>query len=329
VAHALTRLLEEQGFAVLDGGLATALEARGARLDSALWSARLLIDAPHAIREVHAAYLTAGADCITTAGYQATLAGFARAGVDAPEAERLLRRAVELAIEARDTFWAAPAHRAGRLRPLVAASVGPYGAFLADGSEYDGRYAVGRADLAAFHRDRLRIVAGAGPDLLAIETIPSATEVEVLVELLSELRHPGAWVSFTCRDGARLWDGSPIEDAVRACRPDAGIVAVGVNCTAPRHVASLLRRVRAATDLPILAYPNSGEAYDPAVGAWTGPASGADWLDGIVEWVRAGARMVGGCCRIGPETIREVRARLAAAIDAERDDDDMEIRSDT
>ena len=323
MVNALQRLLDEQGHAVLDGGLATELEARGHVLDSDLWSAELLMDAPEAIQDAHLAFLTAGADCITTASYQATLPGFARLGLDTTEGERLLRRSVEVALAARDVFWSSAPGRAGRPRPLVAASVGPYGAYLADGSEYVGRYVlegvgdggrnvgadarVSPAELADFHRRRVEVLAGAGPDLLALETMPSRLEVEVLVGLLAEVDHPGAWVSFSCRDGERLWDGSPIEEALSACDPGAGVVAVGVNCTAPRHVATLVRRMRRATDLPILAYPNSGEAYDARTGRWTGAPAGAEWLAQVPDWVRAGARAVGGCCRVGPETIAGVR----------------------
>jgi homocysteine S-methyltransferase len=342
VASPFDRFVRSQGFAVLDGGLATALEARGHALDTDLWSARLLLDAPEAIRDVHAAYLEAGADCISTASYQASLVGFAEAGIAADEGERLLRRSVELAREARDAFWSDPTSREGRLRPLVAASLGPYGAYLADGSEYDGRYAVpegpgvvsigavsddpgedavrvrpdapprrvGPEALAAFHGPRLESLAEAGADLLALETLPSLVEVRVLVGLLAQVRHPGAWLSFTCRDASRLRDGSPVEEAVRACSPGAGVVAVGVNCTAPEHVAGLIRRMRAASDLPILAYPNSGELYDAANGAWSGGPAAHEWLELVPEWVGAGARIVGGCCRIGPETIRLLRRRL-------------------
>ncbi|HUF75828.1 MAG TPA: homocysteine S-methyltransferase [Longimicrobiales bacterium] len=322
----LQRVLDQQGFAVLDGGLATELEARGHVLDSELWSAKMLVDAPEAIRDVHLAFLAAGADCITTASYQASLAGFVHLGLDAAEGERLLRRSVEVALAARDAFRSDPASRAGRVEPLVAASVGPYGAYLADGSEYEGRYVrdgdptagsggggaggVSRWELAEFHRPRLRVLADAGPDLLALETIPSLPEVEVLVELLAEVRHPGAWISFSCRDGARLRDGSPVEEAVRSCDPAAGVVAVGVNCTAPDHVASLVQRMRRATDLPILAYPNSGEAYDSRTGRWTGRPAGAGWLEQVPEWVQAGAHAVGGCCRVGPETIAGVRRTM-------------------
>jgi homocysteine S-methyltransferase len=313
VSSPLQRFLDHRRLVVLDGGLATALEARGQRLDAELWSARLLIDAPDEIAAVHTAYLAAGADCVSTATYQATLPGFARLGIPRREGERLLRRAVELAVEATRAFWSNPASRFDRLEPIVAASVGPYGAFLADGSEYDGGYGrepggVGREALAVFHRRRLEVLAASGADILALETLPSFSEVEVLVGLLADVHHPGAWVSFSCRDEAHLWDGTAIEEAVQACRPEAGVVAVGVNCTAPRYVTGLVRRMRGVTDLPILAYPNSGETFDPSSGGWVGPSDVGAWLHLASEWVGAGACGLGGCCRVGPDAIRGIRA---------------------
>lgn len=311
-AHPFRPFLERQSFVLLDGGLATALEAAGHSLATELWSARLVLHAPDAVRAVHTAYLGAGADCITTAGYQASLDGFSRAGLAPAEAEAALRRPVELAVEARETFWSNPRHRTGRLRPLVAASAGPFGAFLADGSEYEGRYGVARARLADFHGQGIEILAGTEADLLAFETIPSLEEAEVVAGLLSEVPHPGAWISFSCRDGEHLHDGNRLADAVRACAAAPGIIGVGVNCTHPRFVSSLVSRIREATDLPILAYPNSGEVYDPVRGAWTGERADSAWLAGVPDWIAAGASVIGGCCRVGPAVIRELRRLLDA-----------------
>jgi homocysteine S-methyltransferase len=300
-----------QGFVMLDGGLATRLEATGHRLDTALWSARLLLDAPEAIREAHLAYLQAGADCITTSSYQASFEGFAAAGIGERAAEGLLRGSVELACEARDAFWAEHAHHRGRLEPIVAASAGPYGAYLANGSEYDGRYGVGRETLAEFHRRRLHVLCDTSADLIAFETIPSLTETEVIAALLGELPRTWAWISFTCRDAERLRDGSRITDAVSAALAAPRLAGVGVNCTAPHHVAALVETVRSVTDLPVIAYPNSGEVYDPASRRWGGHAESAAWLERVQDAFAAGARVLGGCCRIGPPTISELRARLS------------------
>ena len=312
-------ILDRQGFLVLDGGLATALESAGHVLDTPLWSAGVLLEAPEAVRSAHAAFLEAGADCISTASYQASLPGFARVGVGPDEGARLLRLSVGLAAEASAAFWADPKNRRSRCRPLVAASVGPYGAFLADGSEYDGRYGVGPDALAAFHRPRLEILVDTAADLLAVETIPSLQEAEVLVALLSALDHPGAWISFTCRDDETLWDGTAVEDAARACSGEAGVVAVGVNCTEPAHVAGLLRRIRKVTDLPLLAYPNSGEAYDAGTRAWITREPASAWLDRVPGWTDAGASLIGGCCRVGPDLIRGIRRHLESTTKAKRE----------
>ena len=228
----------DSGFAageplILDGGLATELEANGFDLNHVLWSARVLIEEPEAIRAVHARFLAAGADCIISATYQASFPGLAHYGLSDKESERLFRFAVELAAEERNRFWRDPANREGRRRPLVAASVGPYGAFLADGSEYTGAYAIDDAGLATFHWRRLEVLARAGADLLAVETIPSAREARVLRRLLERLdTAPPAWFSFTCRDGAHLSDGTPVGgNHGRSGRLLPDRHWVGVNCT--------------------------------------------------------------------------------------------------
>ncbi len=303
---------------VLDGGLATALEARGFDLDDPLWSARLLLDDPDAVREVHLEYLRAGADCITTISYQASLPGFAARGIARDQGVALLQRATDLAAEARDAFWAEPAHRVDRTRPLVAASVGPYGAYLCDGSEYRGDYGVDRSVLWDFHRERWHLFARGRADLLACETIPSALEADVLFGLMRETPDRAAWVSFSCPDGEHISDATPIAEVARACDAIDNLVAVGVNCTKPHLVASLLQQLRSATTKPLIAYPNAGEDYDIASRSWVAAAgeartglSGSGGLDAHVgAWVEAGAAAVGGCCRIGPAGITALRAAL-------------------
>ena len=247
---------------IADGGLATALEARGHRLDTRLWSAELLVSNPDAIRRTHAEYLAAGADCISTASYQASFPGFRAQGYGDGDAAGFLELSVALAIEARDEFRAEQAGRTGRLRPLVAASAGPYGAYLADGSEYDGRYGVEPRVLDEFHRRRFRLFARSDADLILCETIPSGLEVEVVLGILAETPEAWAWVSFCCADGARLWDGTPVEAVARLCDRAERVAAVGVNCVAPAHVGELIGRIRGETDLPVIVYPNSGEVYD-------------------------------------------------------------------
>lgn len=309
----LDPFLSGGGTLVLDGGLATELERAGFDLAHPLWSARLLRERPEAIAAVHRSYLEAGADCITTASYQATLGGFRRDGAATEVAETLLRRSVELALRTRDDFQSqvGGAWRVGRPRPLVAASIGPYGAFLADGSEYTGAYDLDLEGLLAFHGDRLRLLLDAGPDLLACETIPSAVEARALARLLAERADVRAWVSFSCRDGSRLCDGTPFADAVRTVEALPQVVAVGVNCMAPSHVEDLMRAAAAVTAKPLVAYPNSGETYDAVARVWRGLADPLDWGQRARAWRAAGARLVGGCCRTGPHHIRALRAALA------------------
>ncbi|GAA0931939.1 homocysteine S-methyltransferase [Nonomuraea longicatena] len=283
---------------VLDGGLATHLEALGADLRDDLWSARLLLEDPGLVRRVHADYFAAGADVATTASYQATLPGFAGRGIGAAEAERLLRLSVELAGQARD--------EAGH--GLVAASVGPYGAYLANGAEYTGDYDLDEEGLLAWHRPRWEILAGAGADLLACETIPSMAEARALARLVTETPGVKAWVSFSCRDEARINDGTPIEEAAALFAGNPQIVAVGVNCTAPRHVPGLISRL---TVLPVVVYPNSGEVWDAGERRWHGLADPAEYGQTAKEWQDRGASMIGGCCRTTPEHIRQVRAHVS------------------
>jgi homocysteine S-methyltransferase len=302
------RFLDAQAFAVLDGGLAAALEAGGYSLDTTLWCAQALLDAPRSLLDVHTAYLRAGADCLTSAGYQASFEAFEAAGLGRRRAGEALRRAVELALEAKESFWSDPANRGGRLRPIVAASAGPYGAFLADGSEYDGRYGVRRTVLERFHSDRLDVLADAGADVIAFETVPSLLEAEVIAGLLEARRDTPAWISFSCRDASALWDGSRITDAVSACASVPALAAIGVNCTAPRHVADLVGGIRTRTDLPIVVYPNSGERYDPDARIWKEAVS--PWVEHVDGWIAAGARVIGGCCRTGPQETRQLRLRM-------------------
>ena len=303
---------------IADGGLATALEARGHRLDTRLWSAEILVSDPDAIRGIHADYLAAGADCVSSASYQASFAGFREQGYDDDEAARLLELSVALAVEARDEFWSDQANRAGRLRPLVAASAGPYGAYLADGSEYDGRYGVESRVLDEFHRRRFRLFARSAADLILCETIPSGLEVEVLLGILAETPQAWAWMSFCCADGARLWDGTPVEEVARLCDRTERVAAVGVNCVAPAHVGELIGRIRTGTDLPVIVYPNSGEVYDAHTGTWHWPANGAGGAGEPTfdahDWIARGAAGVGGCCRVGPAGIRSLRRQVAGVM---------------
>ena len=287
------------GPVVLDGGLSTQLEAMGHDLSSALWSARLLRDAPEAVVAAHAAFAAAGAQVATTASYQASVEGLARAGVDAAGARRLIGRSVELAYRGAPEAW-------------IAGSVGPYGAALADGSEYTGGYAdlLGVERLRRWHRPRMQWLAEAGADVLACETVPAAAEAEALLEEADMLGIP-VWLSLTTvvdGDGVvRTRCGEPADEVFAMAYGNDAVVAVGVNCTDPSAVGPSLEAA-ASSGKPIVVYPNSGERWDAVGRRWTGTAglSPADAL----TWVDAGARLVGGCCRVGPDAVGALAAAL-------------------
>ncbi len=305
----LLPFVTRRGAAVLDGGLATELEARGCDLDDPLWSSRALIEAPEVVEAVHRDYLDAGADVITTATYQATLPGFTARGLSKRGARRVFLSGIALARTARDAFWQTRS-RDDRARPLVAASIGSYGAFLADGSEYSGGYGLGVAALADWHRERLLILEEGGADLLAFETIPSIVEVEAIVRLLAERGGPTAWISFQARDSAELADGAPIEAAAALAERCGRVVAVGVNCVAPGLVAPLLARCSTTTGKPLVAYPNRGDRWDATSRKWVGSGTNVAIAELARSWRAAGARLIGGCCLTTPADIRAIVAAL-------------------
>ncbi|MGZ4597924.1 MAG: homocysteine S-methyltransferase [Actinomycetes bacterium] len=293
------------GVTLLDGGFATELERRGNDLSDDLWSARLLRDDPEEIIATHLAFFRAGAQVATTASYQASVEGFARHGLSSGAAEDLMRSSVELARVA-----ASLAEAEDGVRRQVAASVGPYGAVRADGSEYSGDYGVTDRFLRDFHRSRMAVLADAGADLLALETVPSEQEATVLLEVLDEMpAGTSAWLSLTCADGRRTRRGEDVSAVFGLARSSDRLVAVGVNCTAPAHVTELVSRAVSASGRPAIAYPNSGEGWDAESRAWTGPGAVVD-VALAREWVAAGAAYVGGCCRVGAEDI----ARLASGL---------------
>jgi homocysteine S-methyltransferase len=287
---------------LLDGGLATLLEARGHDLSSSMWSARLLLDDPDEIVAAHREYFGAGARVAITASYQASFEGFAALGVDRSAAARALRKSVDCAVEARAMF------DDGTQR-WVAASVGPYGAMLADGSEYRGDYGKTSAQLRDWHRPRFEILAGSGADVLAIETLPSIAEVQAMVDLLAG-SGATAWLSLTALDG-RTRAGEPIEEAFELAGSSPEILAVGVNCCPASQVAELGAVAAAVTGKPVVAYPNSGEIWDGASRSWSGSPS-FDPAD-VRAWTDAGAVLIGGCCRVGPAEIKELAAALAGS----------------
>lgn len=302
----LTPILAANPFMVLDGALATELEARGCNLNNALWSAKVLLDNPQLIYQVHLDYFRAGAQCAISASYQATPAGLAAWGMSEEQASHVISASVALARQARADFLTERPD-AGLL--LVAGSVGPYGAFLANGAEYRGDYALSPAALRNFHRPRIMSLLNAGADILACETQPSFAEVRVLAPLLREFPAAAAWFSFTLRDDKHLSDGTPLREAISFLRDFPQVVAVGINCIAPRNVLSALMHLQTLTALPLVVYPNAGEHYDADKKVWRRAAT-AGLLPGqyLAQWAAAGARLIGGCCRTTPQDIAALAA---------------------
>ncbi|CAN1129109.1 Homocysteine S-methyltransferase 3 [Linum perenne] len=317
----LTDFLDQcGGSGVVDGGFATELERYGADLNDPLWSAKCLISSPQLVRRVHLDYLDAGANIILTASYQATIQGFESKGLPKEEAEHLLTRSVEIACEAREIYadkasqssWDLVANGHVSRRPvLVAASIGSYGAYLADGSEYSGDYgdAVTLQVLKDFHRRRLQILASSGADLIALETIPNKLEAQAYAELLEEegITTP-AWFSFSSKDGVNVVSGDSMAECASIADSCKQVVAVGINCTPPRYIHDLIISIRKVTSKPIIVYPNSGETYDPECKQWvksTG-VSDEDFVSYVGKWREAGASLFGGCCRTTPNTIRGI-----------------------
>ena len=290
---------------ILDGALATELEARGCNLADTLWSAKVLMENPELIYQVHYDYFAAGANVAITASYQATPLGFAARGLDSGQASALIRQSVTLAQRARDDYRAATGSQAPL---LVAGSVGPYGAYLANGAEYRGDYALPAAEMKDFHRPRVAALLEAGVDLLACETLPSFGEIQALISLLAEFPHSSAWFSFTLRDAQHLSDGTPLSKVAEVINAAPQVVAVGLNCVALESVTPALQTLQALTDKPLLVYPNSGEQYDAVSKSWHSAPSGCTLHDKFPEWQQAGARLIGGCCRTTPQDIAAIAA---------------------
>ncbi|WP_284752986.1 homocysteine S-methyltransferase [Arthrobacter sp. efr-133-R2A-120] len=307
----LSRMLDSGANLTVDGALATELEARGCDLDDPLWSAKVLLEQPQLIKQVHRDYFDAGAEIAITSSYQALPQGFARRGIAEAEALELVALSVRLADEARSEHLA---ENPGAGPLLIAGSIGPYGAFLADGSEYRGDYVLTQREFKEFHRPRIAALVEASVDLLACETLPSFAEAEALLALVEEF-DVESWFSFTLRDGGHISDDTPLARVAALCGAQPRVAAIGVNCVPLNLVSPALEALRNATDKPLLAYPNSGESYDAVTKTW-GPVAGAraggpsSLADGVGAWHDLGARLIGGCCRTTPRDIAAV-ARLS------------------
>ena len=294
---------------VLDGGLATELERRGHDVSGALWSAEVLRSAPEAIEQLHYDYFAAGARCAISASYQASYEGFAALGLDAGETTALLRRSVELAQSARTRYRRD--HPADRRKLYVAASIGPYGAITHDGAEYRGDYGLTKEQLIEFHARRFEVLATSGADFLACETIPLLDEALALATLLAQ--HPDvlAWMSFTTRNGTHTSHGEHLTECARLLDRAPNVIAIGVNCVRPEVVGDAIGALRAGTSKAIVVYPNSGEQWDGKARSWHGSWNHDSLAALAPQWVSAGARIIGGCCRIGPREIAALDETLS------------------
>ena len=292
---------------LLDGGLSNELEKQGHDLNHNLWSARILEEEPEAIVEAHLSYLRSGAQCITTSSYQATINGFMAIGFNRVKAEKCILKSIQLAEQAIERLMKSGFKGS---KPLIAASIGPYGAYLADGSEYTGNYGVSDVELRDFHESRIRLLESSNADFFACETIPSYQEAKVLSEILTNTKK-SAWVSFSCKDELHLNDGTPIVECAALLADHPNVFAVGVNCTAPKYVSELIKALKTRSGTKkIVVYPNSGEAYNADSKTWLGMSDHSSFALMAKEWTGLGADIIGGCCRIGPEHIKSIAAIL-------------------
>jgi homocysteine S-methyltransferase len=291
---------------ILDGGMATELERRGCNISGPLWSAHVLAESPKTIEAVHLRYLQCGADCILTASYQVSAMGYAEIGQPPEAAAAALRQSVDLALAARE------AYRKQSSRPVwIAASLGPYGAALHDGSEYHGNYGVDFLELVRYHAERIAVIEATEADFVALESVPSLEEGEAIVEALHQRPEVCGWISFTCKDEQHVSHGEKLAHCAEFLDKQKQVIAIGINCTQPKFIRPLIGELKRATRKPIVVYPNSGEGWDAERRCWTGTSDAAGFGSLAREWADAGAQIIGGCCRTGPDHIRAIRESLS------------------
>ena len=287
---------------VLDGAMSTPLERLGADTNNDLWTAKALIDNEELVYEVHKMYFEAGADLIITDTYQANVQAFEKVGYSEKEARNLIKKAVKIAQKARDDYE----NRTGK-HNYIAGTIGPYGAYLANGSEYRGDYELSTKEYQQFHLPRIEELVNAGVDILAIETQPKLDEVLAILELLKE-KYPQqkVYVSYTLSDDDTISDGTPLPRAIHALEDYSQVIAVGINCVKLELVEPALKNMKEITDKHLIVYPNSSAVYDPKSKTWSQPKTSATFEELIPNWYEAGARIIGGCCTTGPKEIKAV-----------------------
>lgn len=301
-------ILNEKGYAIIDGALATELQNRGCDLNDPLWSAKILIDQPQLITDVHYDYFIAGADCAITASYQATSLGFAKRGLSKTQSLALIKKSVDVAIQAKTKYQ----QITGNNRPLIiAGSVGPYGAYLADGSEYTGNYHLTDNQMLDFHYDRIYVLVESGVDILAFETMPSFAEIKVLANIIKQLKNTACWFTFTLRDSQHLSDGTQLKDVIEFLNSIEQVTMVGINCIAIEKVTDALITLNKLTNKPLIVYPNSGEQYDVKSKTWMASNHQYTLTNQLADWQKNGAKLIGGCCRTTPHDISNISTNLA------------------
>ena len=297
-------LLEQKKHIVIDGALASELQRRGCDLNDSLWSAKVLIEQPELIQQVHYDYFVAGADCAITASYQATPMGFAPKGIELEESIKLIKTSVKLAQQAKMQYL----NDIKQDKALfIAGSVGPYGAYLANGSEYTGDYQLSESEFIAFHKDRVAALIDAGVDILACETMPSFLEIKALVKLIQQFPMVNCWFSLTLEDQQHISDGTPLTEVIEYLNSIEQIVSVGINCIALEKVTPALEVLSKLTSKPLIVYPNSGEQYDPTTKQWhKNHDHNCTFANQLDVWINLGAKLIGGCCQTTPDDIVEI-----------------------
>ncbi len=302
----LKECLSEKKVLILDGALATELEKRGCNINDTLWSAKILAEQPEKIQRVHYDYYAVGADIGISSSYQATVCGFEQKGYTKQQAKELIKNSIRLLKRARTNYWENEGEKSGRIYPIAAASIGPYGAYLSDGSEYTGKYLISYNGLVEFHRERMILLEEEGTDIFACETIPSLEEAKAILMAMETISTP-CWISFSCKDEKHVCDGTPIKECAIFLQQQPKVEAIGVNCTPPEYIEGLIREIRCVSNKPIVVYGNSGEVYDAKEKIWTGAPCGYGYSQWAPKWYEAGANIIGGCCRTGPEDIKKIK----------------------
>lgn len=304
------QILEKQKAIIIDGALGTQIQKNGHNVSDSLWSAKFLDEDPQVIKDVHMQYLDSGADIIITSSYQASFEGFLKKGFTYEKVVELLKLSINIAIEARDEFWENNSDT-NRIKPLVAASIGPYGAYLADGSEYSGNYEISDEELKNFHKKRLEVLIQTNPDIYAFETIPSLNEAKILCELIDEFNLTNSWITFSAKDDSFTNAGNEINESIKILENTKSLGAIGINCTAPQYMPKLIKNIKANTNKPIVIYPNGGSKYNPITKLWEqGEISPIEYAKMSHLWVSKGAKLIGGCCLTTPQEIKEIRKVL-------------------